>query len=172
MKTIPRTTLFSNEMADRHGLPRYYKVVRKNGVSTHANVRWSLPKEGGPGEWMRVSGKLILCRNGIHAARLADILRWYYGPTLDLYEIELDEHDMLHSGNKVCSRSGRLVRRVEFDREWVRKHGDEFANPEDRWGMPETEVRAATAALHMLKGSRQLSVDGMIEQLLAEQLAA
>lgn len=172
MKTIPMITTFSNEMADRHGLPRYYKVVRKNGVSTHANVQWSLPKKSGPGEWMRVNGRLIVCRNGIHAARLSDILRWYFSPKFDLYEVELDESDMIHSSNKVCSRAGRLVRRVKFDRHWVMKHSSKFMDPDDRWYTPDSEINTATAALHMLKGSRQLSVDGMIEQLLAEQLAA
>lgn len=179
--TFEQITQETIATSDRMGLPRYFKIIRINGRSSHQQVKWSLPSGDKPGNWMHAHGRLKMCSNGIHAARLCDIEVWMHHDIHRLYEIELDEAYMIHGSNKVASCRGRLVRRLRFDRSWVLDASTSYydfiynAREAAHGRMREPRVihlRSAAAAIQLLAGTRTHGVNGMIEQLIAEQQLA
>ena len=66
---------------------KYYKVL-VDGKSCHGgDLVWSLPKDGNPGDWQSVSGKITLCENGLHVT--TNPTHWWKdGCTV--YEVEID----------------------------------------------------------------------------------
>jgi len=55
----------------------YYKTLDASGVSPYANVQYSLPHDGKPGEWMPyVKGKLIKCSHGYHIVTRDQLVGW------------------------------------------------------------------------------------------------
>jgi hypothetical protein len=89
---------------------KLYKVTDTNGRSCHGGTgKWSLPKNGEPGEWWEIGGEIIACENGLHACRRADLVNWL-GPCI--HELE-HEGEIIDGGDKVVVRKARLVRTLE-----------------------------------------------------------
>jgi hypothetical protein len=87
-----------------------YKVLSKDSKPYHGGIgKWPLPKNGEPGEWLTVKGKLLPCMNGLHLCRESDLIYWL-GPTI--YEAEYNGHLVEHE-NKVVVRKARLVRQLD-----------------------------------------------------------
>jgi hypothetical protein len=86
------------------------KFLREGGVGTHSGFQWPLPN-GKPGKWVKVTGTLEACENGIHAALPHQAMSWFHA---ECYVIELGGK-VIDSGDKLVARKGRLIRRVD---EW------------------------------------------------------
>ena len=66
-----------------------YKFLNPDGTGPYSGFSWPLPlQQDLPSAWVEVRGRLQLCRNGIHACRVAQLPYWW-GP--QLWEIELTE---------------------------------------------------------------------------------
>jgi hypothetical protein len=76
----------------------------------YSRFDWPLPN-GKPGKWVKASGKLEVCRNGIHACTVAQAPGWLRD---DAYLIELGGK-VVDSGDKLCARKGRLVRELDWE---------------------------------------------------------
>jgi hypothetical protein len=88
-----------------------YKFLRAGAVGPFSRVAWPVPGNGEPGDWVRVSGTLALCGNGVHACRAQDLPLWLFD---ELWEVELDGPVRLAPTHVVAS-GGRLRARIE---EW------------------------------------------------------
>lgn len=95
---------------------KLYKVLNENGRSCNGgDLQWSLPTQNAdgawkPGDWMpEVTGDLVPCENGYHAAQDAQVLKWF-GPRL--FEIEAQPgSEAVQASDKVVMRGPvRLVR--------------------------------------------------------------
>lgn len=87
------------------------KFLNKGGVSPARHYAWPLPKNGKPGKWVKATGDLDVCNNGIHAVKFDEgALEWLRA---ECYVIELDGATFVESERKYVARRGRLVRKVE-----------------------------------------------------------
>ncbi len=86
---------------------RAYKVLH-DGRSPFTAWRWSLPAQGGPGDWVQADGPIGLCTNGVHAASTEQLPHWL---GMELWEIELDGEIIQDEAALIASRA-RLVRRI------------------------------------------------------------
>ncbi len=111
-------------MASRYGL----KFLSPDGRGTYSNFEWPLPRDGKPGKWVTAKGKLVACKNGIHACTLNQAPRWLNARA---YVIELDGR-IIDAGNKLVARRGRLVRHL------------------DKWGDTSARLFAADCAERVL----------------------
>ena len=87
---------------------RAYKVLR-DGRSEFTGVRWPLPDADRPGAWVRATGPIALCVNGIHASTPEQLPHWL---GTDLWEIELGGDILVDEAALVASQA-RLLRRVD-----------------------------------------------------------
>jgi hypothetical protein len=88
----------------------YYKVLNADGSCYHGGIgEWDLPN-GKPGEWKSVEGDLIVCNNGIHLCRRADLVHWL-GPAI--FEVECTGKKRIEVTNKIVVSKARLVRKLE-----------------------------------------------------------
>ena len=88
----------------------YYKFVHQSGGSLSRGTGfWSMPQDGQPGEWREVSGRLVVCRNGLHVCREQDISSWLACGLL--CEAEVTGDQIVHD-DKVVVRRARLTRVV------------------------------------------------------------
>ena len=72
-------------------------------------------RDGSPvppdGEWLEVTGPLIICEHGLHASlHPFDALKYAPGNNLALVEID---GDILSQDDKVCARRRRIIRRID-----------------------------------------------------------
>ncbi len=90
---------------------RLWKFLNEDGRPCYGGQgRWSLPKDGQPGEWMpAIQGELRPCKRGYHACRDQD-LPWWCGPAL--YRLEA-RGEVQTTKDKVVCREARLLSRVE-----------------------------------------------------------
>ena len=89
----------------------YYKILHENGQSHIGSGEWSLPKDDKPGAWRKVTGRLVMCQNGLHACTAEQLIDFLdYGP--ECYEIEY-RREPKNDGSKVVGREARLVRGIE-----------------------------------------------------------
>jgi len=93
-----------------------FKVLDANGCSCNGgSLQWSLPTQNEDGTWtpgywmLAITGELVPCENGYHAAQDAQVLEWL-GPRL--FEIEIaPDSETLQANDKVVLRGPvRLVR--------------------------------------------------------------
>lgn len=103
----------------------FYKVLAADGSCFHGGVgSWPLPakKDGTwtPGEWLKVEGALVVCRNALHLCRESDLLKWL-GPLI--YEAEY-RGEVIEAEDKIVVREARLLRRMEG---WNRRTARLFA---------------------------------------------
>jgi hypothetical protein len=72
-------------------------------------------RDGSPvppdGEWLEVSGKLVICEHGLHAS-LDPFDALQYAPGNNLALVEIDG-DMLSQDDKVCARRRKIIRRID-----------------------------------------------------------
>ena len=89
-----------------------YKVLTPEGTGGYSNFKWPLPKNGKPGAWVTVKGKLAMCLNGLHAT--SDYSKWWqYGGRIFRFEYK---GEVIHEGdNKMCCRSARLIAEITID---------------------------------------------------------
>ena len=84
------------------------KFTKPGAVGSHSGFAWPQPN-GRPGKWVRTTGDLVACQNGIHACTLDQAPEWLKA---ECYVIELGG-EIENAGNKLVARRGRLVRQVE-----------------------------------------------------------
>ena len=95
------------------------KFTKAGAVGSYSGFAWPQPN-GRPGKWVRTTGDLVACRNGIHACTLSRALDWL---NAECYVIELGGA-VENAGDKLVARRGRLIRRVET---WNEKNQRLFA---------------------------------------------
>ena len=86
-----------------------YKFLREGAVGPFSRVAWPRPANGEPGDWLRATGSLELCRNGVHACRPQDLPFWL---SAELWEVELDGPTRL-APTHVVAAAGRLRAKVD-----------------------------------------------------------
>jgi hypothetical protein len=87
----------------------YYKVLDENGESVNGGKgKWPLPKDGRPGRWKTVRGKLIPCKHALHGCTANQLPEWL-GPVI--YEMEYDGEVQDH-GDKSYGAKARLLLRM------------------------------------------------------------
>jgi len=90
---------------------RYYKWLDKNDRCNGGKFAWPLPKDGEPGDWVEVTGKMVACSpSALHACRVQDLGTWVSDG--DLFEIEMDKPQVARGDDKVISQKARLLRRI------------------------------------------------------------
>jgi len=102
---------------DTHGKGNMlFKALNTDGNCYRGgHGKWSLPTKNDdgtwlPGDWMpAVEGKLIACKNGYHACREGDLLKWL-GPAI--FDLEY-RGDRVDADDKIIVREARLLRRCE-----------------------------------------------------------
>jgi hypothetical protein len=87
---------------------RAYKVL-SGGRSGFTGWQWPLPAGSRRGEWVRATGPIALCANGIHASRVDQLPQWLGD---EIWEIELGG-DVLRTEPALVADRGRLVRLVD-----------------------------------------------------------
>lgn len=85
---------------------RAYKVLGAQRHPCHGGTGQWPP----PGEWLRVTGRLVACEHGLHLCRERDLVQWL-GP--EIWEAEYDESDIVECDDKIVVRTARLVRRCD-----------------------------------------------------------
>jgi hypothetical protein len=89
---------------------RAYKVLN-NGRSEFTGLAWPLPGEGEAGRWVRASGPIGLCVNGIHASTVDQLPQWLGA---EIWEIELSGQ-ILRTEPALVAEQGRLIAHID---EW------------------------------------------------------
>ena len=88
----------------------FYKVLGPNGEAVNGgHGQWPLPHDGQPGKWIKVTGPLRACQNGLHVCRLEQLVEWL-GPTIWRIEIQ---GERIEQSDKIVARRGRLLSRCE-----------------------------------------------------------
>jgi len=82
----------------------YYKVLKPDRKTIHANGQWPMP-----GKWLEAEGDLIPCANGLHLCRRGDLIQWL-GPEIWTAEYEGERVD---SNDKIVVRKARLIKRLD-----------------------------------------------------------
>ena len=83
---------------------KLFKVLAQQKSCNGGNHAWV------PGEWVKVKGKLIPCRRGIHLCREQDLIEWL-NPEIWAAEYRGDEF-IVHE-NKVVVREARILTKYE-----------------------------------------------------------
>ncbi len=118
-----------------------FKFLSSGAFGFFSGHAWPTPAAGLPGKWVRVSGELRQCQNGIHACTQEQLVQWL---DEELWEIELDGTAVEVEGGLVA-RAGRLIRRHEsWDGECARAFVDHCV-----------DSTVAVAAESLLKAGRK-----------------
>ena len=96
----------------------FYKFLAAGAVGPFSGFRWPVP--GAADEWVEVEPPHVICRNGVHLCRTADLPLWMHE---ELYAVEVDGPVEEHDGLVLAGRA-RLVRRVGG---WRRHSAWEFS---------------------------------------------
>jgi hypothetical protein len=96
-----------------------YKIL-KNGRSFHGGtLKWSLPKDGKPGDWHEIEGELKRCRNGLHVTtdpRTFFPKRITERKSIRCYEVEYDGQTIEESDwGEIVAQRVRLIREVTWE---------------------------------------------------------
>ena len=86
----------------------FYKVLGPGREAIHGGTGvWPVP-----GEWLRVRGDLIPCRNGLHVCRARDLLVWFQEGAW-VWRVEVDDRfKRVAQDDKVVVRRARLTEPV------------------------------------------------------------
>jgi hypothetical protein len=95
-------------LVTEHG--QLYKVTTEDGCANVAPVsfQWPVPN-GTPGAWVKATGKLVPCENGLHLCRRQDLVKWL-GPAI--FEAEA-RGSVVVAEDKLVVREARLIRRLD-----------------------------------------------------------
>jgi hypothetical protein len=85
-----------------------FKFLAPGRIGPFSGVRWPVPSNGEPADWVAADGPLEPCRNGVHACRMGDLPFWL---DAELWVVELDG-DVVESDDVLVASRGRLVERV------------------------------------------------------------
>ena len=90
-----------------------FKVTGQNGEAIHGGSgSWPLPKDDQPGEWLEITGALVLCQNALHCVPDRGIMQWYRKDArLWLVEPDLSA-GVVEDGQKVGFKRARLASEV------------------------------------------------------------
>ncbi|MDQ2913939.1 MAG: hypothetical protein M3T56_11870 [Chloroflexota bacterium] len=102
-----------------------YKFLSSGALGFFSGYTWPTPAADRPGDWVRASGELRQCQNGIHACTETQLVEWL---DEELWEIELDGTAVdVESG--LVAQAGRLIRRLEgWDEKCARAFVDHCAD--------------------------------------------
>jgi hypothetical protein len=101
---------------------RLFKVLSEGGCSANGGgLDWDLPKNGRPGKWHAVQGKLELCSNGLHVSVVPGEWGWQnaytgYESKRRLFLVEVAGRFSYGRGlysDKVAFRAVRLVKELK-----------------------------------------------------------
>ena len=81
------------------------KFLNADDTGSYSGHRWPVPN-GKPGAWVKCSGKLEPCQNGVHACTLQQAPSWLND---NAYLIELGGQ-VVDNEDKLVARRGRLIR--------------------------------------------------------------
>jgi len=100
-------------------LKEAYKIL-KNGRSFHGGkLKWSLPKDGKPGDWHEIEGTLHRCRNGLHITTNPESFapkKLRERKAIQCYVVEYDGDIIPESScGEIVARRVRLVREVAWE---------------------------------------------------------
>lgn len=114
-----------------------YKFLSTGAVGLFSRYAWPTPTVDAPGDWVRASGELERCLNGIHACATAELVEWLDD---ELWEIELED-PVVEAEGELVATAGRLLRRLE---NW----DDECARAFVGQCVDTTVTRAAESLVH------------------------
>ena len=87
----------------------YYKVLSLDGTSCNGGTyKWSLPRNGQPGEWAALITDIEPCKRGYHVCERGQLVQWL-GPVI--YECEVAV-GFIEQKDKCVVRQARLVRLI------------------------------------------------------------
>jgi len=87
------------------------KITGHNGESCHGGTGvWPLPRGKRLGAWLKVTGKLVPCGNGLHVCTVRQALDDWPGPAMWLVEVR---GERVRCANKTVVSEARLISRVE-----------------------------------------------------------
>ena len=99
---------------------RLYKVTSADGSACHGGTGcWPLPHAGKPGNWRKVEGRLVRCKNGLHLLRRKDVIERCNGEAIWLVEARPGT-DTLRFDDEIVVREARLVERLAWNERIVR----------------------------------------------------
>lgn len=61
---------------DHEAAVMYYKSLTRDGLGVCSDFRWSLPKDGNPGQWHEAVDKVVECVSGYHACTKSQLIYW------------------------------------------------------------------------------------------------
>ncbi len=85
-----------------------YKALRTGQHPTHAHDAdpWV------PGEWREVTGKLVICQNGLHLCRgELHLLEWLSD---EVWVAEIDDTEVIDDGKKIVVRRARIIEQTPW----------------------------------------------------------
>lgn len=89
---------------------RLFKCLKKGRVGPYSNYEWPVKK------WVKATGELIRCKNGIHLSREQDLLTWLNSE--EIWETEYRGKERMDCNDKIIVREARLVKKL---RGWNKK---------------------------------------------------
>lgn len=93
---------------------KLYKILDADGCAPFSGFKWPLPVGKRPGKWVKVKGKLRMCRKGLHICKAKYIplwVGWSMSGRESLYEVEA-KGESIDGGDKLCVRQARLVKKI------------------------------------------------------------
>jgi hypothetical protein len=88
---------------------RTYKFLTEGGAGRFSGFAWPQPEGDQPGAWVSAEGSVSVCRTGVHACRVMDLLDWIDD---ELWEIEL-AGEVTEEPSMLVGERGRLLRRID-----------------------------------------------------------
>ncbi len=86
------------------------KFLDRGGASPFQGVKWKLPTDDAPGEWMRdYKTKPLLCQRGWHWCEARHSIEWL---AAECYVVE-PRGEIVKGDNKSVSQGARILRRVD-----------------------------------------------------------
>ncbi|HVT10236.1 MAG TPA: hypothetical protein VHO67_22405 [Polyangia bacterium] len=86
-----------------------YKFLTRDGRGPITLWPWPRPSAGAEGAWVEAGGPLGLCRHGVHACRVDELVYWIHE---DLWRVELNG-PFVEGQDCVVAARARLVGRIE-----------------------------------------------------------
>ena len=101
-----------------------FKVLSADGRSCHGgDLQWPLPTQRSDGTWapgepVKVAGKVVPCKNGIHLATARQVLTDWMGERIWVAQWR---GELVDADNKWVAREVRLLHPTAWD-DWIARH--------------------------------------------------
>lgn len=102
-------------------LPPLFKVLTRYGDSNYRGYQYDLPRGNRPGAWMKVTGKLEECRNGLHVTTYEHLVSWLTDATTNRVFLVETRGKVVKADYKYVCQELRLVREVFIPKPTKRK---------------------------------------------------